>query len=52
VQSIVEKLNGCDLPNIWKPRGDQFFKVEALPYLGTGKLDLKHVKTLATELSP
>ncbi|MBT4902151.1 MAG: MFS transporter [Verrucomicrobia bacterium] len=52
VQSIVEKLNGCDLPNIWKPRGDQFFKVEALPYLGTGKLDLKQVKTLAAELSP
>ena len=35
VQSIVEKLTGCDLPNLWKPRGDQFFKVEALPYLGT-----------------
>jgi acyl-[acyl-carrier-protein]-phospholipid O-acyltransferase/long-chain-fatty-acid--[acyl-carrier-protein] ligase len=52
VQSIVEKLTGCDLPNLWKPRGDQFFKVEALPYLGTGKLDLKQVKTLATELSP
>jgi acyl-[acyl-carrier-protein]-phospholipid O-acyltransferase/long-chain-fatty-acid--[acyl-carrier-protein] ligase len=52
VQSIVEKLTGCDLPNIWKPRGDQFFKVEALPYLGTGKLDLKQVKTLAAELSP
>ena len=52
VQSIVEKLTACDLPNIWKPRGDQFFKVEALPYLGTGKLDLKQVKTLAAELSP
>jgi acyl-[acyl-carrier-protein]-phospholipid O-acyltransferase/long-chain-fatty-acid--[acyl-carrier-protein] ligase len=52
VQLIVEKLTGCDLPNLWKPRGDQFFKVEALPYLGTGKLDLKQVKTLAAELSP
>jgi len=51
VGSIVEKLTSCDLPNIWKPRGDQFFKVEALPYLGTGKLDLKQVKVLATELS-
>ena len=52
VDSVIEKLTICDLPNIWKPRGDQFFKVEALPYLGTGKLDLKQVKILATELSP
>ena len=51
VDSLVEKLTSCDLPNIWKPRGDQFFKVEALPYLGTGKLDLKQVKILAAELS-
>ena len=52
VQSVVEKITATDLPNIWKPRSDQFFKVEALPYLGTGKLDLKQIKTLATELSP
>ena len=52
VQSVVEKMTATDLPNIWKPRGDQFFKVEALPYLGTGKLDLKQIKTLAAELSP
>ena len=52
VQSVVEKITASDLPNIWKPRSDQFFKVEALPYLGTGKLDLKQIKTLAAELSP
>ena len=52
VQSVVEKITGTDLPNIWKPRSDQFFKVEELPYLGTGKLDLKQIKTLANELSP
>ena len=52
VQSVVEKITASDLPNIWKPRSDQFFKVEALPYLGTGKLDLKQIKTLANELSP
>jgi acyl-[acyl-carrier-protein]-phospholipid O-acyltransferase/long-chain-fatty-acid--[acyl-carrier-protein] ligase len=52
VESVVEKLGASDLPNLWKPRSDQFFKVEALPYLGTGKLDLKQIKTLAAELSP
>ena len=52
VQSVIEKMTASNLPNIWKPRSDQFFKVEALPHLGTGKLDLKQIKTLATELSP
>jgi len=52
VESVVEKLTASELPNIWKPRRDQFFAVDALPYLGTGKLDLKQVKALAAELSP
>ena len=47
LQSCFEKLAACDLPNLWKPRPDQFFHVEALPYLGTGKLDLRKVRELA-----
>ncbi|MED5453318.1 MAG: acyl-[ACP]--phospholipid O-acyltransferase, partial [Verrucomicrobiota bacterium] len=50
LEVINEKLITSDLPNIWKPRSDQFFKVDALPYLGTGKLDLKQIKTVALEL--
>ncbi|MBC8097508.1 MAG: AMP-binding protein, partial [Akkermansiaceae bacterium] len=38
LQSCLEKLAQSDLPNLWKPRGDLFFHVEAFPYLGTGKL--------------
>ena len=52
VESVAEKLGASDLPNIWKPRRDQFFEVDALPYLGTGKLDLKQIKLVAAELSP
>ncbi len=46
----LEKLVACDLPNLWKPRADQFFHVDALPYLGTGKLDLRKVRELANAL--
>jgi len=35
------------LPALWKPRPDQFLHVEALPYLGTGKLDLRRIKEVA-----
>jgi acyl-[acyl-carrier-protein]-phospholipid O-acyltransferase/long-chain-fatty-acid--[acyl-carrier-protein] ligase len=44
----LEKLAQCDLPNLWKPRADQFFRVENFPLLGTGKLDLRRVKEIAT----
>jgi acyl-[acyl-carrier-protein]-phospholipid O-acyltransferase/long-chain-fatty-acid--[acyl-carrier-protein] ligase len=49
--SCLEKLAQCDLPNLWKPRPDQFFHVDALPYLGTGKLDLRAIRELALQLS-
>ncbi len=47
----LEKLAQCDLPNLWKPRADQFFRVEQFPLLGTGKLDLRKVKETARKLS-
>jgi acyl-[acyl-carrier-protein]-phospholipid O-acyltransferase / long-chain-fatty-acid--[acyl-carrier-protein] ligase len=48
---VLEKLAECDLPALWKPRKEQFFHVDALPYLGSGKLDLRALKTQAGELS-
>jgi acyl-[acyl-carrier-protein]-phospholipid O-acyltransferase/long-chain-fatty-acid--[acyl-carrier-protein] ligase len=48
---VLEKLPGCDLPSLWKPRANQFFHVEAIPILGTGKIDLRGVKTLAATLA-
>jgi acyl-[acyl-carrier-protein]-phospholipid O-acyltransferase / long-chain-fatty-acid--[acyl-carrier-protein] ligase len=46
---VLERLARCDLPALWKPRSDQFVRVEQLPYLGTGKLDLRKLKEMATE---
>ena len=48
---VLEKLPQCDLPALWKPRANQFFHVDALPMLGTGKIDLRGVKALAAELA-
>lgn len=49
--AVLEKLAQSDLPALWTPRPNQFFHVEALPYLGTGKLDLRAVKAKAAELA-
>ena len=48
---VLEKLPGCDLPALWKPRANQFFQVPALPVLGTGKTDLRGVKALAASFA-
>ncbi len=42
-------LSAMGLPNLFIPRKDQFVKVDALPLLGTGKLDLRAVKRVAAE---
>ena len=47
LKPVLEKLTQADLPNLWKPRAEQFFHIDALPYLGTGKLDLRKIKELA-----
>ncbi len=49
--SCLEKLAQTDLPNLWRPRSDAFFRVESFPLLGTGKLDLRGVKDMAGRLS-
>jgi acyl-[acyl-carrier-protein]-phospholipid O-acyltransferase/long-chain-fatty-acid--[acyl-carrier-protein] ligase len=51
LEPCLEKLSKSDLPNLWKPRPDQFFHVEAFPYLGSGKLDLRKVREIAAESS-
>ncbi len=49
-EQITRELTDAGLPNLWIPAPDGFFEVEAIPVLGTGKLDLQGVKTLATDL--
>jgi acyl-[acyl-carrier-protein]-phospholipid O-acyltransferase/long-chain-fatty-acid--[acyl-carrier-protein] ligase len=48
---VLEKFAQSDLPALWKPKSNQFFHVDALPVLGTGKIDLRGVKTLASTMA-
>ena len=52
LKTVLSSLPQSGLPNLWIPRANQFFHVEELPHLGTGKLDLRRVHELAAELSP
>jgi acyl-[acyl-carrier-protein]-phospholipid O-acyltransferase / long-chain-fatty-acid--[acyl-carrier-protein] ligase len=52
LRPVLDRLGESGLPNLWIPRPNQFFAVEELPHLGTGKLDLRRVKEMALEFSP
>ncbi len=46
-EQICRTLAAGRLPPLWIPSPDSFHRVEAIPVLGTGKLDLSRVKDLA-----
>jgi acyl-[acyl-carrier-protein]-phospholipid O-acyltransferase / long-chain-fatty-acid--[acyl-carrier-protein] ligase len=52
IKPVIERLGNSDLPNLWLPRANQYFQVEELPHLGTGKLDLRRIHEIAREKSP
>ncbi len=49
IPDILKKLAEMGLPNLFIPRKDKFLKVDELPLLGTGKINLKEAKRIATE---
>ena len=49
--ALLEKFAACDLPNLWKPKADAFYRVDNFPMLGTGKLDLRGAKETAAKLA-
>src|SRR5580693_4560564 len=48
---LWQRLSDTDLPKLWLPKRENFYLVDALPTLGTGKLDLVAVKAKAQQLA-
>ena len=46
-RQLSKGLSGRGLPNLWVPGERDFYPVDHLPVLGSGKLDLKQVKEMA-----
>ncbi len=51
VDEMKTMLSDAGLPNVFIPSSDSFYKVDALPILGTGKIDLKGIKDTALTLT-
>jgi len=50
LDELVGRLDEIDLPNLWRPKAQAFYRIDAIPVLGTGKMDIKRVKALAETL--
>ena len=46
-EAVCKELSQAGLPNLWIPSPDSFHQVAEIPVLGTGKVDLKALQTLA-----
>jgi acyl-[acyl-carrier-protein]-phospholipid O-acyltransferase/long-chain-fatty-acid--[acyl-carrier-protein] ligase len=51
IEALLGKMRAAGVPNLWLPAKSSFYKVEQIPLLGTGKLDLKAVNELAARLA-
>jgi len=47
-EDICRRLKQAGLPNLFIPSTESFMEVEKIPILGSGKLDLRELKELAT----
>ena len=48
-EALQQVIRDCDLPNLWKPRRENYLVVESFAMLGSGKLDQRRLKDIACE---
>jgi acyl-[acyl-carrier-protein]-phospholipid O-acyltransferase/long-chain-fatty-acid--[acyl-carrier-protein] ligase len=51
VDELLKRVRDAGLPSLWLPRREYFYRVDSLPVMGSGKLDLKLVKQTAQKLT-
>ena len=50
-EDLWERLNDSSLPKLWIPKRENLHPIDALPLLGSGKVDLRQIKSMAQERS-
>lgn len=42
-------LAECDIPNLWRPKKDNYIAIDEIPTLGAGKIDICRLRQMAVE---
>lgn len=50
LEELLGQLEHSGLPNLWRPRQSAFYRIEEIPVLGSGKMDLQAIKKMARAL--
>jgi acyl-[acyl-carrier-protein]-phospholipid O-acyltransferase/long-chain-fatty-acid--[acyl-carrier-protein] ligase len=50
-ETLWSRLSESSLPKLWIPKRENLYYVDAIPLLGSGKVDLKKVRELALEMA-
>ncbi|MHC4213388.1 MAG: AMP-binding protein, partial [Planctomycetota bacterium] len=48
-EKLHEIISACNVPNMWKPRRDNYVKIDSMPILGSGKLDIMQLRKTAMD---
>jgi acyl-[acyl-carrier-protein]-phospholipid O-acyltransferase/long-chain-fatty-acid--[acyl-carrier-protein] ligase len=51
VDDLLSRMRDAGVPKLWIPRKENFFQLNALPILGSGKLNLQMIKETAKRLA-
>lgn len=46
-EKLQQIISASDLPNIYKPKPENYIKIDAMPLLGSGKLDIMGLRKIA-----
>jgi len=49
-EALWSRLCETNLPKLWIPKRENLYYADAIPLLGSGKVDLKKVRALALEM--
>ncbi|MBI3737314.1 acyl-[ACP]--phospholipid O-acyltransferase, partial [Candidatus Sumerlaeota bacterium] len=50
LEGVNDKLAESGLPNLWIPRRTMYFRIDHIPVLGSGKLDLAEIRRTAARM--
>ena len=50
-KKLFKIMAESDLPNLWKPRKENYIPIESFPILGSGKMDQKRLRDMAKDFA-
>ncbi len=51
IEKLYMELLNSDLPKLWLPKQSAYYQVDEIPVLGSGKVDLRRIKDMASALT-